>query len=85
VRTVCLGGALKSHEWTQAVLMQALVDHCVGGGVYSHAHEEGVVLLGDNRTCIHRASDGDVQGHARHLVRIQAEEPHPLERWRAKV
>jgi protein tyrosine phosphatase (PTP) superfamily phosphohydrolase (DUF442 family) len=71
-------------------LMEALVAHCVAGGVYSHVHEEGVVLLADNRTCIHRSTNyGDAQGHdcPRHVLRIQAEEVQPLEmhRWRPTV
>jgi alpha-ketoglutarate-dependent taurine dioxygenase len=68
-------------------LMEALMAHCVDGGVYSHVHEEGVVLLADNRTCIHRSTNyGDMQGRAsgypRHVVRIQAEETQPLETFR---
>lgn len=71
-------------------LMEALVAHCVAQGVYSHKHEEGVVLLADNRTCIHRSTNyADTQSHdyPRHVLRIQAEEVLPLEtyRWRPTV
>lgn len=69
-------------------LMNALVAHCVAGGVYSHVHEEGVVLLADNRTCIHRSTNyAQPQEYPRHVLRIQAQEVQALEtfRWRPTV
>jgi alpha-ketoglutarate-dependent taurine dioxygenase len=71
-------------------IMDELIAHCVEGPQavrYAHHHQPGVLLIGCNRSALHRATPGipPVARHvaeARHLIRFQAEEPVPLLRLR---
>lgn len=71
-------------------LMDELIAHCVErphAVCYAHHHQPGVLLIGCNRSTLHRATPGiptvalQIE-EARHLIRFQAEEPFPLLRLR---
>jgi alpha-ketoglutarate-dependent taurine dioxygenase len=71
-------------------LMDELIAHCVerpNAAHYAHHHQPGVLLIGCNRSALHRATPGIPPvalqvDEARHLIRFQAEEPFPLLRLR---